>query len=82
MYDLRDLFFDILEQEPDPPELTLTYRRFYELLEEKIPDARELEKLDTAWGACNTEHLYHGFDMGLHAAIRLIFENPTGSHRH
>ena len=42
MYDLRDLFFDILEQEPDPPELTLTYRRFYELLEEKIPDAREL----------------------------------------
>ena len=82
MYDLRDLFFDILEQEPDPPELTLTYRRFYELLEEKIPDARELEKLDTLWGACNTQHLYHGFDMGLHAAIRLIFEKPSGSHRH
>lgn len=82
MYDLRDLFFDILEQEPDPPELTLTYRRFYELLEEKIPDARELEKLDAAWGACNAEHLYHGFDMGFHAAIRLIFEKPAGSHRH
>ena len=56
MYDLRDLFFDILEQEPDPPELTRAYRRFYELLEEKIPDQGELEKLDAAWGACNTEH--------------------------
>lgn len=77
MYDLRDLFFDILEQEPDPPALTLTYRRFYDLLEEKIPDARELEELDTAWGASNTEHLYHGFDMGFHAAIRLIFEKPS-----
>ena len=82
MYDLRDLFFDIMEQEPDPPELTLTYRRFYELLEEKIPDQGELEKLDAAWGACNAEHLYHGFDMGFHAAIRLIFEKPAGSHRH
>ena len=44
--------------------------------------SRELEKLDTAWGACNTEHLYHGFDMGFHAAIRLIFEKPAGIQRH
>ena len=79
MYDLRDLCFHVLEREMEPPELSRAIRQFYDLLAKKIPDWKELDELNIAWNACNTEYIYQGFDLGFHTAIRLIFEKPVVS---
>ncbi len=71
MYTMEDLWFHVLENEPETLEVCQARRDFETQMEEFLEHA-DWMKVEPLWNQCNSEFVHFGFVIGFRAAVQLL----------